>query len=115
MKRGEVFIARLAPRSGSEQRGKRPVIVVSHDGFNETPRWRSVIVVPVSTSRTQAERGPTAIRMEKGDGGLARTSVAICHQVTTLSREKLEKRTGTLSAPSMDRIEEGLRAALDLE
>jgi mRNA interferase MazF len=49
MKRGEVYWALLAPRSGSEQTGRRPVIVVSNDGFNQTPAWRSVIVVPVST------------------------------------------------------------------
>ena len=45
MKRGEVRWADLAPRSGSEQTGRRPVIVVSHDGFNETPTWKSIIVV----------------------------------------------------------------------
>ncbi len=34
MKRGEIYWANLQPRSGSEQQGKRPVIVISHDGFN---------------------------------------------------------------------------------
>jgi len=42
MRRGEVFWAQ-------EQSGRRPVIVVSHDGFNEVTAWRSVIVVPLST------------------------------------------------------------------
>jgi hypothetical protein len=41
------------------------VIVVSHDGFNQAPGWRSVIVVPVSTSTAQAARGPTAVQYEK--------------------------------------------------
>ncbi|WP_337288077.1 type II toxin-antitoxin system PemK/MazF family toxin [Candidatus Methylomirabilis sp.] len=40
MKRGEVYWASLSPRSGSEQQGTRPVIVVSHDAFNQTPGWR---------------------------------------------------------------------------
>jgi mRNA-degrading endonuclease toxin of MazEF toxin-antitoxin module len=35
MKRGGVYWADLVPRSGSEQTGRRPVIVVSHDGFNQ--------------------------------------------------------------------------------
>src|SRR5260370_34757511 len=60
VKRGDVFWADLAPRSGSEQTGRRPVIIVSHDGFNATPGWRSVIVVPLSTSAKRAQRGPTA-------------------------------------------------------
>ena len=70
MKRGEVYWAMLAPRSGSEQQGRRPVIVVSHDGFNQTPTWRSVIVVPVSTSPKQAGRGPTVVPLPKSTGGL---------------------------------------------
>ena len=37
MARGEVYWADLVPRSGSEQTGRRPVILVSHDGFNQTP------------------------------------------------------------------------------
>ena len=37
MKRGDVYWADLVPRSGSEQTGRRPVVVVSHDGFNQTP------------------------------------------------------------------------------
>jgi mRNA-degrading endonuclease toxin of MazEF toxin-antitoxin module len=89
VQRGDVFWADLIPRSGSEQRGRRPVIIVSHNGFNQTPGWRSIIVVPISTSATQARRGPTAIPLPQGAGGLDRVSVALCHQVTTLDRAKL--------------------------
>ncbi len=49
MKRGEIYWAVLAPRSGAEQQGRRPVIVVSYDGFNQVFAWRSVIVVRIST------------------------------------------------------------------
>ena len=115
MRRGEVFWANLAPRSGSEQRGRRPVIVVSHDGFNQTVGWRSVSVVPVSTSEAQARRGPTAVPLSRGAGGLRRPGVALCHQVTTLDREKLSERMGVLSQDVLARVGEGLKAALDLE
>jgi mRNA interferase MazF len=115
MRRGDVFTARLAPRSGSEQKGTRPVIVVSHDGFNRIPGWRSVIVVPVSTSRTQKRRGPTAVLIRRGEGGLRRESVALCHQVTTLSREKLGRRTGRLPETVISQIGRALKAAMDLE
>src|SRR5579862_3881321 len=96
MKRGEIYWAQLSPRSGSEQYGKRPVIVFSHDGFNEVPGWRSIIVVPLSTSVMQAKRGPTAIILSKGTAGLKHSSVALCHQITTLDRSKLVSRIGTL-------------------
>ena len=115
MRRGEVYWADLAPRSGAEQAGRRPVIVVSHDGFNEVPAWRSVIVVPVSTSEAQARRGPTAVLLTSGAGGLRTQSVALCHQVTTLDRAKLTERLGVLPGALLSGVEAGLRAALDLE
>ena len=110
-----MFWADLAPRSGTEQAGRRPVIVVSHDGFNEAPRWRSAIVVPLSTSAAQARRCPTAVPLTPGSGGLTKGGVALCHQVATLDRAKLTERLGILSADAMARVEDGLRAALDLE
>lgn len=114
LRRGDVFWADLSPRSGSEQWGRRPVIVVSHDGFNLAPSWNSVIVIPVSTSRAQEERGPTAVPLPVGAGGLKRSSIALCHQVTTLDREKLTGRLGTLPPHLLRIVEGGLRAALDL-
>lgn len=113
MRRGEVYWAELQPRSGSEQRGRRPVVVVSNDGFNLVPSWRSVIVVPLST--TTARTGPTAVGLAAGSGGLARGSVALCHQVTTLDRAKLTRRLGSLEAADVERLDRALRAALELE
>lgn len=114
MKRGEVWWADLMPRSGSEQHGRRPVIVVSHDAFNRTTGWRSVIVVPLSTSPRQARRGPTAIVIPRGTAGLPRESVALCHQVTTLDRAKLTRVVGTLPAEQLGEVAAGVRAAMEL-
>lgn len=114
MRRGEIYWANLVPRSGSEQKGRRPVVVVSRDAFNRIEAWRSLIVVPISTSQSQAGRGPTAIPIPEGTGGLGRASLALCHQVTTLDRVKFEKRIGMLPRDLLDDVEAGLRAAMDL-
>jgi len=115
MKRGEVYWADLVPRSGSEQTGRRPVILVSHDGFNQTLGWRSIIVVPISTSSSQGKRVPTVIELSGAAAGLPKTSFAVCHQVTTLDRAKMTKRIGTLPPESLRDVEEGLKAAMDLD
>lgn len=115
MKRGDVFGADLRPRSGSEPRGWRPVVVISNDGFNLIPTWHSVMVVPVSMSGSQARRGPTAVALAPGRGGLPKAGVAVCHQVTTVDRTKLTKRLGTLPVTALAAVEGGLRAALDLD
>ena len=115
MRRGDVYWADLIPRSGSEQTGRRPVIVISHDGFNRTPGWMSVIVVPISTSPAQARRGPTVVGIPAGSAGLAKASVAICHQITTLGRSKLTEQIGTLPAGLLRDIENGIRDAMDFD
>ncbi len=114
MKRGEVYWAHLTPRSGSEQSGRRPVVIVSHDGFNQVRGWRSVIIVPLSTSPSQRQRGPTAVALPKGAAGLSKDGIALCHQVTTLDRTKLSRHIGTLPTDVMDTIDAGLKAALSL-
>jgi mRNA-degrading endonuclease toxin of MazEF toxin-antitoxin module len=91
------------------------VIVISHDAFNEQPGWRSVIVVPISTSGSQARRGPTAVLLPEGSGGLAHESVALCHQVTTLDRAKLTDFIGSLHSDRLAEVAEGLKIAQGLD
>ena len=59
MKRGDVYWA-----------GRRPVALVSHDGFSQTSAWRSIIIVPISTSPSQAKRGVTVVEIPVGTAGL---------------------------------------------
>lgn len=114
MRRGDVCVAQIVPRSGSEQTGTRPVVVVSIDGFNAVPSWRSVIAVPLCTSASQARRGPTAVPIAAGIGGIQHDSVALCHQVTSLDRSKLRTYVGSLTEEVLRAVDDGLRAALDL-
>ena len=112
MKRGDVVWAEFGLPSGGERR--HPAVVVSHDAFNARVAWRSVVVVPVSTSPRQARRGPTVVRIDDALAGLAEPSVAVCHQVTTLDRSKLSAALGSLPSGTMAAIDAALRAALDL-
>lgn len=114
MKRGDLYLAVLQPRSGSEIYGERPVLVVSHDAFNEAQGWRSVIIVPLTTSARQARRGPTAVPIPDGSGGLRGEGVAVCHQITTLDRAKLTRRLGALPPEVLASVEAGIKAAIDL-
>ena len=115
MRRGDLYWAELKPRSGSEQQGRRPVIVLSHDGFNESPAWKSIIVIPCTTSAAQSRRGPTVVPLARGTGGLPEDCAAICHQITTLDRSKLAQRISILPAPVLQAVETGIRAAIDLD
>ena len=114
MKRGSVCWASLAPRFGSEEAGRRPVVVVSRDAFNEVPTWRSVIVVPLTISGRQAVRGPTVAELAPADTGLPRASYALGHQITTLDRSKLDEPSGQLGPEALDKVGRAILAACDL-
>ncbi len=114
MKRGDIYWAELIPRSGSEQKGRRPVIIISHDGFNQTSGWRSIIVIPVTTSPSQAGRGPTAIFLPRSSGNLPENSIALCHQITTLDKNKLTKYIGELDKVILKQVEQGVKNAINL-
>ncbi len=47
MKRGDVYLVSLDPTAGHEQRGMRPVLVVSPDAFNKLTK--APIVVPITS------------------------------------------------------------------
>jgi len=53
------------------------------------------------------------IEIPGGAGALPKVSYAVCHQVTTLDRSKLNKRIGTLPGEVLREL--GLKAARDLD
>ena len=112
MRRGEIYWANLKPRrSKGEQGGTRPFIILSDDAFNTNPAWTTVLGVPITSSDRCRTRGPAVVSLPKGTGGLKIDSFAICYQATTLGKEKLSRRIGTLSAGDILRVETGLLAA----
>jgi mRNA-degrading endonuclease toxin of MazEF toxin-antitoxin module len=90
------------------------VVVVSHDAFNEIDTWRSVIVVPLTTSARQGARGPTVVPLPQEQTSLPQESFALCHQVTTLDRAKLEPPIGRLGKDSLRQLGRGVVVACDL-
>lgn len=90
------------------------MVVVSHDAFNEIDTWRSVIVVPLTTSARQGARGPTVVPLPQEQTSLPQESFALCHQVTTLDRAKLEPPIGRLGKDSLRQLGRGVVVACDL-
>lgn len=114
MKRGEVYWANFSPRSGSEQKGLRPAVLVSHNLFNQAKQWNSLLVVPISTSVKQFQRNITVVLLPKSIG-LSQDSYALCHQVTVLDRSKLRDYITTLTPSLLREVEEAMMFALGIE
>lgn len=112
MRRGDVFDARLNPAEGSEQAGTRPVVIVSRDAIN---RNSSVIVVVPLTQATNVKRSyPNNVWIAEGEGGLTVDSVLLGGQVRAISKSRLLRQRGTLSADIMQQVDYALRITLDL-
>jgi mRNA interferase MazF len=112
MVRGEIYLANLDPGSGSEQRGTRPVLVVSRDALNE--HAPIVIVVPITGREHKRQLYPTHSEIKAGEGGLTKDSVLLCEQIRAISKSRLTKRVGKVPAEVLQKTETALRIAMDL-
>jgi mRNA interferase MazF len=101
--RGDIFWADLDPTRGREQTGRRPVLVVSHDIFNE--RSGTVIAMAITS---QPQKAGFPLTVELADKGLRKRSWVKVGQVRTLSVERLGKRIGRVSPEELFRVIEGL-------
>ena len=115
MVRGAIHFMDLSPRSGSEQAGRRPCIIVSHDAFTANPRWRSVTVVPLTTAERWQRPSSTTVQFAAGEGNLPKDCTALAHQVTTLDKSKIvQPALGQLMAGRMEDVATALANYLQL-
>ena len=101
--RGEIRWAELNPARGHEQSGRRPVIVLSHDVFNE--RSGTAIAIAVTS---QLQKAGFPLNLEIKTGGLPKRSWAKIGQIRTLSTERMGQRLGKISQEELAQIIEGL-------
>jgi mRNA interferase MazF len=100
--RGELWWADLSPAKGHEQAGLHPVLVLSHDIFNE--RSGTVIVIAI-TSQPQKAGFPLTLELKTGD--LPKHSWAKISQIRTLSTERMGELIGKLSPEELAQVIEG--------
>ncbi|NOT28331.1 MAG: type II toxin-antitoxin system PemK/MazF family toxin [Acidobacteria bacterium] len=101
--RGEVRWADLNPVRGHEQAGERPVLVLSHDVFNE----RSGTVIAVALT-SQEPRAGYPLTLELTTARLPKRSWIKISQIRTLSTERIGKRLGRASDEELAAVLDGL-------
>lgn len=95
--------ADLNPAVGHKQAGRRPVVVISSDIFNE--RSGTVIAMAI-TSQPQRSGFPLTLEIEADI--LPKKSWVKISQVRTLSVQRLGGKIGNLSPEALDQLVEGL-------
>jgi len=109
-----IFLASLDPIRGAEQAGRRPVLVVSRERINQL--LPVVNIVPL-TSRKSASRViyPNEVLLPAGTAGLKVESIALCYQIRTLDKGRLEQDWGILQEEALrHEITEAIRFQLEM-
>jgi mRNA interferase MazF len=106
--RGEIRWADLNPTRDHEQAGKRPVLILSHDVFNE--RSGTVIAIAI-TSQSQKAGFPLTLELKSGE--FSKRSWAKISQIRTLSAERIGQVIGKASQEELTRVIEGLNEIID--
>ncbi len=101
--RGEIRWGDLNQVRGKEQAGLRPVLILSHDVFNE----RSGTVIAVALT-SQPQRAGFPLTLELQSKGLPKKSWVKISQIRTLAVERIGQRLGKLSVEELAQVIEGL-------
>lgn len=111
LKNGDIMTAYLSDKKdGSIQAGTRPVLVVSNNKANE---YSPVVTVVPLTAKTK-KYIPTHVTIT--DCGLYEPSVALVEQITSISKENLGKRIGTIHGTCFETlIKKAINIQLDIQ
>ena len=91
----EIYYCSLDPTIGSEQKGTRPVLVISTDAVNHHLPVSTVL--PLSSVKPGDKIYPTEIMLKTEITGLPKLSVAMIQQIRTVSHNRLTSLSGKIT------------------
>jgi len=109
-RRGDIYLADLSPAVGSEQGGKRPVLIVQNDVGNLFST--TVIVAPI-TSQDKGRNLPTHVPLSR-NVGLEHDSMVLLEQLRTLDVCRFEKFITRLNGNQMEPVNHALLVSIGL-
>ena len=97
MKRGEIWLVSLDPTSGHEQKGRRPVLIVSPEDFNRVTKLP--VILPITSGGIFARTAGFAVTLM--GSGTTTTGFVRCDQPRVLDLaarggKKLERLPATI-------------------
>jgi mRNA interferase MazF len=109
MNQGEIWYADLEPVKGSEQAGRRPVVIISGHSMNTA--LQIIIVCPL-TSVIKNIKG--CVIIEKNSiNNLKKDSEVLVLQIRTISKHRLIKKLGSITNSQLELIKEGVNLYLN--
>lgn len=109
MKQGDIWYADLEPVKGSEQSGKRPVVIISGPTMNAA--LQIIIACPL-TGVIKNIKGCVVIQKNQINN-LKKDSEILVLQIRTISKNRLSKKIGSISKDQLQLIKEGINIYLN--
>jgi mRNA interferase MazF len=106
MQRGDVWWVSFGPAVGGEIQKQRPAIIISNDASNQSINRVQVVPITSNTDRLYPSEAYVTLN------GLPRKAMA--DQLTTVSKQRLSNREGTLSLADLQRVEQAIKLQLGL-
>jgi mRNA interferase MazF len=107
-----VYEANLDPATGAEQKGLRPVLVISNEEFNQA--MPNVTVLPLTS--TERRLYPSEVLLPKGKAGQPLDSIIMAHQIRTISKKRLGNLIGIINETKLrDEIQLAIKEHLGLD
>lgn len=108
--RGDIYLANLNPYKGSEQGGKRPVIIIQNNVGNH---YSPTVIVTAVTSRFFKKRAlPTHVPLDNEE--LEKNSLALLEQIRTIDKSRLIRKIGRVTEETMKEIDRAIFVSLAL-
>lgn len=108
--REDIYLANLNPYKGSEQGGKRPVIIIQNNVGNH---YSPTVIVTAVTSRFFKKRAlPTHVPLDNEE--LEKNSLALLEQIRTIDKSRLIRKIGRVPEEKMKEIGAAIHVSLDL-
>jgi mRNA interferase MazF len=108
-----VYWAQLNPTEGVKQSGIRPVLVISVDEVNDN--LPLVTVLPLTSMKEGRFIYPIETLLPANETGLPNDSIAMAHQIRTLSIHRLKEKCGFVQSIVLrNKVRQSLKIYLDL-
>jgi len=109
--RGEIYLADLSPSRGSEQGGKRPVLIIQIDIGNI--HSTTVIVASISSSNNKSNV-PTHVHIKASPNGLCKDSIIMLEQIRTIDKLRLKNKLGKITVEELEIVNRVLAISIDI-
>ena len=109
-RRGDIYLANLNPFQGSEQGGKRPVLVLQNNAGNY---YSPTLIIAPITSQLHKLDQPTHLLIGK-EGGLYQDSMVELEQIRTIDKSRVQYYIGKVSKETMKNVDEVVTVSLGM-